>query len=272
MTVVVSFLCSNGAVVAADSMLTSSFGNIPLARHTGKKLAILSGRQVFAYAGDQGQGDRLRFMAESMHGQIAERPHPIGYGILISSLLIKQFQATGIAGAIDVNAVLAYAHKDTPICCMFEGSIQPRLLDEDHFYCAFGSGKLGADPFLRFLVDVFCQDGWPKVREAVFLATWAIEHVIRTNPGGVAGPIRVGVLERDKDCKWSAYEVDNREIAEHQMAIESATGSLRSWRAGIVTGEAASAEPAPEFEEEQPEAGATADRREPPGGQGEGHP
>ena len=261
MTVVVSFLCSDGVVVAADSMLTSSLGNMPLAHHTGRKLAVLNGGQVFAFAGDQGQGDRIRIMAEGSHSQIEGKAHPIDYGLAISVSLTQQFQATGIANAVNVNAVLAYVHRDTPICCMFEGRIQPRLLDEDHFYSALGSGKLGADPFLRFLVDVFCQDGWPNVREAVFLATWVIEHVIHTNPGGVAGPIRVGVLERDENGAWMTYEVVDREIEEHGMAIESAMGALRSWRAGIMSGEAATAEPPPEVEEEEPDPGVRSDRR-----------
>ena len=70
--------------------------------------------------------------------------------------------------------------------------MQPRLLDKDHYYVALGTGKLSADPFLRLLVDTFCQSGQPTVREAVFLATWAVQHVIDVNPGGVAGPIRAG--------------------------------------------------------------------------------
>ena len=249
MTVVAAFLCSDGVVVAADSMLTSSFANIPLAHHTGRKLAILDGNQVFAFAGDHGQGDRVRIMAESNHGQIAGKAHPIDYGLVISSLLIQQFQATGIGNAINVNAVLAYVHHDHPICCVFEGIIQPRLLDQHHFYSALGSGKLSADPFLRFLVDVFCEKGWPSVREAVFLATWVIDHVIHTNPGGVAGPIRIGVLERDDAGGWIAYDVLEREIEEHCMAIESAGDALRGWRDAILSGAAASAEPPPEVEE-----------------------
>ena len=150
-----------------------------------------------------------------------------------------------------MNAVLAYVHHEHPICCVFEGNIQPRLLDQHHFYSALGSGKLSADPFLRFLVDVFCENGWPNVRESVFLATWVIEHVIHTNPGGVAGPIRVGVLERDDAGGWVAYEVMEREIEEHSMAIESARNALRGWRDAILSGASASTEPLPDVEEDE---------------------
>lgn len=243
MTVVVTFLCSDGVVVAADSMLTSNVGNIPIAHHTGRKVAILTGGQVFAFAGDHGQGDRFKFIADSSHDQIARKDHPIDYGLHISTHLVHQFHATGIADATNLNAVLAYTHQGKPTCCVFEGNIQPRLLDEDHFYCAMGSGKLSADPFVRFLVEVFCQEGKPKVREAMFLATWVIEHVIRTSPGGVAGPIRIGVLEQNDKHEFAAYEVPDQEIEEHRMAIESAAGALQLWRDKIMTGEAASETP-----------------------------
>ena len=240
MTVVVAFLCSDGAVVAADSMLTSLIRNMPLAHHTGRKVSILAGDKVFAFAGDHGQADRFRFVADNNNQeQIAQMAHPIEYGLSMSSHLTQQFAQTGIGDAINLNAVLAYAHQGKPACCVFEGNIQPRLLDANHFYCALGIGKVPADPFVRFLVDVFCQTGRPKVREAVFLATWVIEHVIQTSPGGIAGPIRIGVLELDDGNNYVAREVPDRQIDDHRMAIESAIRSLRRWRDKITAGEVA---------------------------------
>lgn len=111
MTVVAAFLCSDGAVAATDSMLTSLIKNMPLAHHAGKKVSILAENQVFAFARDQGQGDRFRFVADnSNQEQISQMAHPIDYGLNISSHLIQQFARTGIGDAINLNAVLAYAH------------------------------------------------------------------------------------------------------------------------------------------------------------------
>jgi hypothetical protein len=90
---------------------------------------------------------------------------------------------------------------------MFEGQLQPRLLDEHHFYAALGSGKRSADPFLRFLVDVFCSNGRPSLREAIFLATWTVQHVIDTNPGGIAGPICVATFSEDDNGTFQAAEL-----------------------------------------------------------------
>lgn len=245
MTVVVAFLCSDGAVVAADSMLTSSMGPLPVAHHTGRKVTVLDGHQVFAFAGDQGQGARFQILANGSHTMIAGTQHPIDYPLILTQSLMQQFHSTGIGGAINVNTVLAFLHNSGHQCCVFEGAIQPRLLDPHHFYVAIGSGKLAADPFLRFLADTFCQDGQPNVREAVFLATWTVEHVIHTNPGGVAGPIRVAVLEADVSGGLTARELPDTEIEEHRQAIESAGQALRAWRDSIQSGAAAGDVPAP---------------------------
>jgi hypothetical protein len=251
MTVVVAFLCSDGVAIAADSMLTPSMGGISVGHHHGRKIEVLAGPQLFAFAGDQGQGARFRFLAEGAHSQIAGLNHPMDYGLRLSIGIVQQFQATGIGGSIGVNTILTYEHGGTHHCCMFEGALQPRLLDEYHYYAALGSGKLSADPFLRFLVDVFCANGRPTVREGIFLATWAVQHVIDTNPGGVAGPIRVATFEAQPGAGYAARELPDEEIAEHQQAIESASQALRTWRNQLQSGAAAQDTPA------QPEAPAS---------------
>lgn len=249
MTIVVAFLCLDGVVVAADSMLTASMGNYPIAHHTGRKLDLLNGnQQIFAYAGDLGQGARVRILAEGIYsGPPMESSHPLDYPLDVSESVIQQFRRTEIHGSINVSAILAYAHDATPQCCVFEAAMQPRLLDTHHFYCALGSGKLSADPFLRFLVDIFCLQAQPTVREAVFLATWTVEHVIRTNPGGVAGPIRICVLERVAE-NHRTRALSDPEIEEHREAIASAQIALRTWRTAIQSGAAAgNTPPPPEF-------------------------
>ncbi|MEH6951039.1 hypothetical protein V4R08_06775 [Nitrobacter sp. NHB1] len=244
MTVVVAFFCQDGVVIAADSMITPSMGNINVGHHHGRKIALLNGPQIFAFAGDQGQSARFKIMADGSHGNIVNASHPMDHALALSSGIINQFQATGIGASINVNTILAFGHGGQHHCCMFEGLLQPRFLDEHHYYAALGSGKLSADPFLRFLVDVFCPAGRPTMREAVFLAVWAVQHVIDTNPGGVAGPIRIATFECDGTGAFQASELPDSEIAEHQQAIESAADALRGWRDQLQSGAAADDAPA----------------------------
>jgi hypothetical protein len=244
MTVAVAFFCSDGVVIGVDSMLTPSIAGLNVGHHHGRKLEVLPGEQVYAFAGDQGQAHRFKILAESNHAFATQAAHALDYPIALTQGLIAQFNSTGItSAAIGVNTVLAFQHRGARQCCVFEGPMQPRLLDQHHFYTALGSGKLSADPFLRFLVDTFCQ-GPPTVREAVFLTTWTIQHVIDTNPGGVAGPIRIAVLENSNN-QWQARELPADEIAEHQQAVESAADALRSWRDELQSGQAAEGAPEP---------------------------
>lgn len=241
MTVVVAFNCTDGVVIAADSMITPSIGGINVGHHHGQKISALAGPQLFAFAGDQGQADRFKVMANVSHGLIAQGSHPLDYAISLSSSIIEQFFTTGIGiERINTNAILAFATDNTHHCCVFEGPLQPRFLDVNHFYVALGSGKLSADPFLRFLVDTFCAGNkQPSAREGIFLATWAVQHVIDTNPGGVAGPIRVATFETGGASIFNARSLPDDEISEHQQAIESAADALRTWRDQLQSGDAA---------------------------------
>lgn len=229
MTVVIAFFCTDGVVVAADSMITPGIGGINVGHHHGLKVSVLDGHQLFAFAGDQGQSDRVRIMANGSHAMIATRGHPIDYPLAITQSIIQQFQSTGIAGAINTNPILSFVHQNQYVCCVFEGAMQPRLLDAAHYYVAVGSGKLSADPFLRFITDVFCNGNQPTVAEAIFLATWTVQHVIDVNPGGVAGPIRVGVLREEGGAKIARL-LSDAEMVEHQQAMQSAIIALRDWR------------------------------------------
>ena len=245
MTIVVAFLCQDGVVVAADSMLTPSAGNVATGHHIGRKVHILSGPQIIAFAGDIGMAARFRVMADSSSASIAGRLHALDYGLGMTQALSEQMKATGVWPHVDLNTVLSFLHGGTAHCCAFLGQVQPWLLDVDHYYIALGSGKLSADPFLRFLVDIFCVSGQPKVREAVFLAAWTIQHVIDTNPGGVDGPIRISVFEKDNANSYIARELPDTEIEEHKQAFESAGQALRDWRTNIQSGDAAVTVPPP---------------------------
>lgn len=248
MTVLVAFNCIDGIVIAADSMITPSVGGISVGHHHGQKISILDGPQIFALAGDLGQNARLRIMAQAHHGIIASRALPLDFPLALTQGIIDQFTKTGIVDHIGASPILAFCHGNAHYCCVFEGRLQPRLLDDHHYYAASGSGKLSADPFLRFLVDVFCSNGRPTVRDATFLATWAVKHVIDVNPGGVDGPIRIATLSQSANGQFEAKALQENEIDEHLQAVDSAAAALRSWRDKLTSGDAAEDIPA------QPEA------------------
>lgn len=232
MTVVVAIRCSDGVVIGCDSMITTG-GDI--AHHKGKKLWLLDGEQVFASAGTTAHGAHLRHVAEccdKVDPSTKSMDHVLG----IAEKTIESFEKLHIPpDSIDVVATLAFAHGETHECAIFYG-IQPEFLDEEHFFASIGSGQLSADPFLRFVADTFCEDGPPSVREAIFLVTWVIQYVIDTNPGGVAGPIRIATLEI-ADGDWNAKELEENEMLLGKEAVQSAREELRKWRDSFMAGD-----------------------------------
>lgn len=156
--------------------------------------------------------------------------HAIDFPITLTNSIVQQFHNSGIGNQINVNALLGFGHGGTHQLCAFEGMVQPRLLDPAHYYVALGSGKLSADPFLRFLVDIFCLNGPPSVAEATFLTAWAIQHVCEVNPGGVAPPTRIAVMERQADGSYQCRALSDNEVDDQGQLITSARQALRDWR------------------------------------------
>lgn len=220
MTAVVSYYCSDGVVVAADSMITSFSDDIPLARHTARKLYTLGSQQIFAYSGDQGMGERFRLAADVPIAELPKDNHPIEYAYLVTQRMGEHLVKSLEAFPISIGAVLAFEHNDQHQCAIFDNHGQPRLMDDTHFLHSMGSGQGITDPFLLYLNSVFCPEGPPTVKNGIFLAIWTLEHVINTNPGGVHGPVRVGVLERDKIGSYSARELFYEETEFTRLIID----------------------------------------------------
>jgi hypothetical protein len=168
---------------------------------------------------------------------------PLDYGLALSQFITEQIARTNGGEPSNLNCALGFVHNGQHVCCAFEGRMQARLLDADHYYVALGTGKLSADPFLRFLSDVFIPGRLPTVAEALFLTTWTIQHAIDTTQGGVAEPIRVATIGRDANGNWVARELPEAEIGERQQAIGSAENALRQWWTRIRDGEAAAEAP-----------------------------
>jgi hypothetical protein len=251
-TVVVAFYCSDGVVVAADSMLTSSIGTaagpVGVGHHTGVKCSVIAGEQIFAWSGNPGLAARFRMHAEMVLPGAGASPNALLHSVGLCQRALQDFVNTGVPPAqVDLATVLAYLHNGDRHCCVFTPQLQPRLLDADHFYVALGSGMLSADPFLRFVSDTFCEPGKPpRVHLATFLAVWVVQHVIDVNPGGVAGPIRVSVFERNAAGNgFNVRELPATDIEAHVAAIDDAAGALRAWRNNIQSGAAAGGVTAP---------------------------
>jgi len=216
-------------------MITPSMGNLAVGHHKGQKIFARNGNQLFAFAGEQGLAMRALYVVEQNQPNLAATPHPLLYATAIFAATQNLLAQTGFnVMQANLNTLLAFEFDNSHQCCVFGmgGSFQPMLFDANNYYIALGSGKQFADPFLRFVVDTFCPHGNPSVGDARFLATWVVQHVIDTNPGGVAGPIRMAILARNAQGAFSATELPPDDIQEHLEAVKEAGEVLRNWRSG----------------------------------------
>ena len=95
-----------------------------------------------------------------------------------------------------------------------------------------GSSQPITDPFLALIREVFWEDGPPTIQEAVFAATWALEHAIAVNPGGVNGPPRIAVLENAGKGHYAARVLSDAELDEHRQYIAEAKKTLKDFKKG----------------------------------------
>jgi hypothetical protein len=93
-----------------------------------------------------------------------------------------------------------------------------------------GSGQAITDPFLALMREVFWGKGPPTVQDATFAATWALEHAIQVNPGGINGPARIAVMERTSG-KYRTKILDEAALEEHRQNIQQAKERLRAFPA-----------------------------------------
>jgi hypothetical protein len=229
-------------------MLTPFLGNMGVGHHTGRKVYTLPGDQVFAWAGDLGHAMRVKLIAEAYPAHAAGYANPFAYPLDLSQAINSQFTQTQVLDRTLTACFVGFPQGGQAHCCVLTGGMQPLLFDQDHYYMALGSGKLSADPFLKFLVDIFCCNAIPTVNQAAFLATWTVQHSIDTTQGYVAGPICVAVLETT-DAGLTARELSAEEIETHKQSKADAEQALRDWRDQIQSGEAAAdAPPVPQPE------------------------
>ena len=127
------------------------------------------------------------------------------------------------------GALVGFSFKGKQYLCEFDyGSMQPHFKDEGIWYVSMGNGQHITDPFLAFIRNVFWGDSLPSLQEGIFAVTWALQHVIDVNPGGINKPIRVGVLTKAlSDQDFSARFLDDSELQEHQNQILSSKNVLK---------------------------------------------
>ncbi len=228
MTVLIGVLCSDGVVIGADSAVTAGF----IERPFDQKIQISAEGVIVATTGDIGFGQRFTAAVTRAWQKLSPSlPMPIDIGKALSVEGLTDFLSTGLTiGNFESGALVAFPYQGRPCLCHFGyKNLQPTFMTPDFWYVAMGSGQLIADPFLALMRRVFWRTGPPVYQDAVFTVTWALEHAIEVNTGGIGGMPRIAVLASQSGRQLQARMLTNDEIAEHRQNVQNAEAYLREY-------------------------------------------
>jgi len=231
MTAIVGVLCRDGLVIGTDSSATFSTGATLTIEQPTKKLSVFADTIIVAGTGEVGLGQRFGRIVELAHQQnlFNAGQHYINVGTNLCARAIMDFQSTGMKPG-SFGALVGFALGDQVHLCEFAvNNFQPEF-KTDIWYCSMGSGQPITDPFLALMREVFWKDGLPTVQDATFATTWALDHAVRVNPGGINGPVKIAVLEKQGE-NFRARILEDEDLEEHYENIKQAKELLRKFPA-----------------------------------------
>jgi len=229
MTAIVGVLCRDGLVIGTDSSATfgSGMGDRTIEQPT-EKLKIYSEAIIVAGTGQVGLGQRFGYIIEKAYSEkvFFGTQHYTGVGTELCKRTLMDFSSTGVRPG-QYGALVGFALGEKPCLCEFPVSdFQPEFKTETMWYCSMGSGQPITDPFLALMREFFWEHGSPTVQDATFAVTWALDHAVKINPGGINGPVRIAVLEK-REGKFRARLLDDDDLDEHRQNIGQAKERLR---------------------------------------------
>lgn len=243
MTLIVGIKCEDGIVVGSDGAATLGAMGQQTVRQTFKKIAIAQDCCVVGTSGPIGISQRILGVVDQMwnkkafSGKAAFEVMTLLRKELWTSILLAEVQAaTQVKNLIGQPAlvsalcacVIAMPVQHELRLFSFDQNLAPEESSDDLPFIAIGSGQSIADPFLAFLRRIFWEKRPPNLAEGVFTTWWALQHAVKTAPGGIADPKQIVVLERLKDG-FVARELDTKELHEHEVAVGQAEDYLRSF-------------------------------------------
>ena len=238
MTVLVGILASDGAAIAADRQVTVGHVGLPML-----KIAPIGGDSLVASSGSLALGQKIRTVFETHHAELKAGPYAEhlpameqAVRVAVTPMLQMAERTRYVIPGAENNALacslacipfadgLRLCHVD------WDGSIY--CLNENLPYVTAGSGKINADPFIRFIWDVFWPEPGhlPPLREAIFAAYWTVQMNIEYQSTGVGIGVDVWTVNRNTDGSYAAAETDSTRLEPSGMFIESMKQAMRAQR------------------------------------------
>ena len=258
MTLILGILCDDGVVMASDSAATLGFsGQYTIGQQEVQKIRNLSDRILYSSTGGVGMAQLLterisrlwrdKILAtgtpEACMDKIGKAISEVVTPYMTTAQIVRQL--TGDVGPSLCKSLVAFPVQNAPVLCQFEYNGVPERATSDLPFVALGSGQSIADPFLAFLRRVLWTSSKPTVAEGKLAAVWTIDHVRRTNAGGVGGAIQLATLQPGtKECVVKMLGQDD--VEEHLQRIDAAERAFAAELRGATKAAQPSTPPIPD--------------------------
>jgi hypothetical protein len=240
-------------VIATDRQVTHGAMGMPTIGQAGTKAAIIrKGQAIYASAGAIGLGQQICAGIDAIdvkfHNQLC----------VAAVAHIQKATRAVIAPAFEIAKmavpVLGQAATQQDAICggLFaaqfsdgiklielnaQGGSEILTLQSVPFICQ-GSGKGNADPFLRFLWDVYWSKKPPSLKEAVLAGYWTVKVVTQLRTYGVGCGVEVFTLMHKGNAAIAEKIIDSA-LNEHDEFIAAVEEAMRGVRDLMVGNHAA---------------------------------
>ena len=153
----------------------------------------------------------------------------IDVGRALSHESLVDFNKTGAKGG-SYQALIAAPCAGKHELIEFEAkNFQPEVKDHDNWYTSMGSGQPVADTLLGLVRKAFWGDDPPNLQDGIFAATMVLKLGCEMTPVGVAAPIQMAVLDKNKKG-FSARLLPEDELSCHETDVDSAIEYFGKYR------------------------------------------
>lgn len=241
MTLIVGILCKEGVVIGSDSDATFGTGtSFTIGQQRVQKVRRINDHIIYAGTGAVGLSqilaDKIKTLWDSKTFTSGMTPEAAmdRLGKEIAQLVAPYLQTAQMQRALtgDASTSLCKSLLAMPVghkACLFQfdyNGAPERAVDLP--FVALGSGQTIADPFLALLRRLLWSSTEPTLAEGRLAAVWTIDHVRRTNAGGVGGDIQLATLESQagKTAMPTVSVASGQDIEEHLQSVSLAEQAL----------------------------------------------
>jgi len=229
MTAIVGVLCQDGVVVGTDSSATFSSATSRTIEQPTEKISIFGDSIIVAGTGQVGHGQRFKAIVDKSLKDGLFNRSAITIAKELSKLTIEDFAYT-YSSKGEYGALLAFPANGMFHLCEFAvKDFQPEFKTKLLWYVSLGATQHITDSFLALMREVFWKNEPPSLSDGVFATTWALDHAVAINPGGVNSPVRIATLRSIEKKQLVAEILSDAALGEHRQNIDGAKKALRDY-------------------------------------------